>query len=412
MRKVISGCMVVVGCVLAVHPANASYEAEVLSDNPWVYYRFDEESGDTAVDSSGNNHDAEYLDIDAYGEPSAGDGLGTAIRLDGESSLVNVPVLDFESDQLTIETWLNVDFITGACCTSVFSPDGWQPGWLHYNLGEPGRVEFALNSGGPNDRWTFGDALPLEEWAHVVSTYDADEALARIWINGEEVDFDIPDFATPQTVQLVVEAQIGAWQDSRYLSGAIDEFAIYDSVLPDDRITAHYAAAFGTGLQGDFDSSGELDLADVDQLLVEIAAGTNSATFDLSADGLVDDADLNIWVNELKNTWIGDANLDGEFNSSDFVTVFSAGKYEKDETAGWSDGDWTGDLRFNSSDFVAAFQSEGYEKGPAPVASRSGTSRQRPVPDCLLRSGIPPPSPTVASLQSHTIDEAPRRWPM
>ncbi|MCA9212980.1 MAG: hypothetical protein KDB27_07945 [Planctomycetales bacterium] len=358
--------LVFVGCVLGWSVSvRASYESEVLADNPFVYYRFDETSGEAASDSSGNDRHAEYVDVE-YGETSVSDSLGTAIRLDGFASHVFVPALDFESDQLTIETWLNVDFITGRCCTSVFSPDGWQPGWLHYNLGESGRVEFALNSGGPNDRWTFDDELPLEEWAHVVSTYDADEALARIWINSEEVDFDIPDFSSPQTVQLVVDAQIGAWQGSRFLSGAIDEFAIYDSVLSDERIEAHYAAAFSPSIVGDFDGSGELDLADINQLLAEINSGSNDAGFDLTNDAMVTEADLGVWVNDLKNTWVGDANLDGEFNSSDFVTVFSAGKYEKNEVANWSEGDWTGDLRFNSSDFVAAFQSQGYEQGLRP----------------------------------------------
>ena len=33
-----------------------------------------------------------------------------------------------------------------------------------------------------------------------------------------------------------------------------------------------------------------------------------------------------IWVNDLKNTWIGDANLDLEFNSGDMVQVFVAGQ--------------------------------------------------------------------------------------
>ena len=122
----------------------AGYEQEVLADKPWVYYRFDETSGNIAHDSSGNGRDAEYVDVE-LGEAGAQAGLGTAIRLDGISSHVDVPPLDFESDQLTIETWVNMDLIMGACCTSVFSPTGWEPGWLHYNLGDSGggRVEFA-----------------------------------------------------------------------------------------------------------------------------------------------------------------------------------------------------------------------------------------------------------------------------
>ena len=68
------------------------------------------------------------------------------------------------------------------------------------------------------------------------------------------------------------------------------------------------------------------------------------------------------------HTYVGDSNLDGEFNSSDFVTVFSAGKYETGAAAGYAEGDWNGDKLFNSSDFVAAFAAGGYEKGPRPAA--------------------------------------------
>ena len=77
-------------------------------------------------------------------------------------------------------------------------------------------------------------------------------------------------------------------------------------------------------------------------------------------------ADRILWVNELKNTWMGDADLNGVFNSSDFVVVFSSAKYETGQPAVWTQGDWDGDGVFNSSDFVAAFSNAGYETGPRP----------------------------------------------
>ena len=61
---------------------------------------------------------------------------------------------------------------------------------------------------------------------------------------------------------------------------------------------------------------------------------------------------------------MGDSNLDGEFNSSDFVFVFTAGKYETGEAATWGEGDWDGNQLFESTDFVAAFSAGGYEVGP------------------------------------------------
>ena len=62
-------------------------------------------------------------------------------------------------------------------------------------------------------------------------------------------------------------------------------------------------------------------------LTAEVLTGENSAAFDLDDDSLVNEQDHRIWVKDLKHTWFGDANLDGEFNSADFVQVFQAGKY-------------------------------------------------------------------------------------
>ena len=71
----------------------------------------------------------------------------------------------------------------------------------------------------------------------------------------------------------------------------------------------------------------------------------------------------------MAGTYLGDANLDGEFDSTDFVIVFQGGLFETDIAAGWEQGDWDGDGLFNSSDFVAAFQDGGYETGPRTVSA-------------------------------------------
>jgi hypothetical protein len=66
----------------------------------------------------------------------------------------------------------------------------------------------------------------------------------------------------------------------------------------------------------------------------------------------------------LFNSWIGDANLDGQFNSADLVDVLAAGTYETDTVAVWSTGDFNGSGRFDSSDLVTALVDGGYEQGP------------------------------------------------
>ena len=118
------------------------------------------------------------------------------------------------------------------------------------------------------------------------------------------------------------------------------------------------------GVTGDFDSSGVLDLPDIDALTQQSASGNNVAEYDLTGDALVDTLDVNYWISDLFNSWIGDANLDGEFTSGDLVNVLSSGTYEADVDSVWSQGDFNGDGRTNSGDLVAALAGGGYEVGP------------------------------------------------
>ena len=137
-------------------------------------------------------------------------------------------------------------------------------------------------------------------------------------------------------------------------------------------------------VDGDLSHNNELDLHDLNILIQNVAVDASNLKLDLNNDDAVNFDDVQHWVTDLKSTWIGDANLDGEFNSRDFVDAFQAGKYETDDLAHWSEGDWNADERFNSSDFVAAFQDGGYEVGPKAAVATV------PEPSCwiLLTLGL------------------------
>ncbi|MCA9170419.1 MAG: PQQ-dependent sugar dehydrogenase, partial [Planctomycetales bacterium] len=121
----------------------------------------------------------------------------------------------------------------------------------------------------------------------------------------------------------------------------------------------------GPALDGDFDYDGLLTLDDLDALTAEVRAGDARARFDVNHDGQVDQQDRITWVNGRRNTWFGDANLDGVFDSNDLVRVFVAGLYEDGVTgnATWATGDWNGDGDFSTNDFVIALQDGGYDRG-------------------------------------------------
>jgi hypothetical protein len=120
---------------------------------------------------------------------------------------------------------------------------------------------------------------------------------------------------------------------------------------------------------GDYNHNGTLDAADIDDLTIQTAGGTNPAFYDLNGDALVNDGDIKVWIGDLFHSWMGDANLDGQFNSTDLVSVLAAGTYEVDVNAVWSTGDFNGDGRANSGDLVAALADGGYEMGSRPAVA-------------------------------------------
>ncbi|MCP4193863.1 MAG: hypothetical protein GY768_24915 [Planctomycetaceae bacterium] len=113
----------------------------------------------------------------------------------------------------------------------------------------------------------------------------------------------------------------------------------------------------------DFDQDGSVGVNDLDLLSEGVRQG--DLRFDLNQDGIVDANDRNLMIDVGLGSLYGDSNLDGTFDSADFVVVFRAGEYE-DEIAinsGWADGDWNGDGDFTSRDLVLAFQAGSYTAG-------------------------------------------------
>merc|ERR1712138_329256 len=95
--------------------------------------------------------------------------------------------------------------------------------------------------------------------------------------------------------------------------------------------------------------------------------------FDLTGDGSVNQADVEELVSRIMGIPFGDSDLNGVFDSTDFVQVFTRGQYEDsiDGNSGWADGDWNCDGDFTFSDLVVAFQRGGYTGS----VSRAAVSR-------------------------------------
>jgi hypothetical protein len=220
------------------------------------------------------------------------------------------------------------------------------------------------------------------EKKHYTVVYDSngDEAdptpQLRVYMDGEQVGQTLTDISLSDINDVNNWLGRSNWTGDSNLEGTYDEFRIYDYAMSSEQVRGNFQAGpdtinLGGGAGCDFNGDGNCTNVDIDLLAAAIRAGTNDPQFDLNSDNLVNDADRDIWVRDLKKTWFGDVNLDGEFNSGDLVTAFQIGEYEDGiaGNSGWGEGDWTGDAEFTSGDFVLAFQDGGFEQGPRAAVS-------------------------------------------
>ena len=228
----------------------------------------------------------------------------------------------------------------------------------------------------PNRETTISKTFTFEETQHVLQMWaHAHERMTEFrveyvggekdgellyWTNDWEhpigLEFDTPlTFEAGDKVRLITTYNNTTDREIQFGLRSSDEMQILFFV--------YYT---GSNMFGDFSTDGTLDVADLDRLSRKVREGTNKIAFDLNDDGLVNAEDRRVWVEELKFTYFGDANLDGEFSTSDMVAVFTSAEYEDDieGNSTWAEGDWDGDGDFGTRDLVFAFQFGRFEQGP------------------------------------------------
>jgi hypothetical protein len=171
-------------------------------------------------------------------------------------------------------------------------------------------------------------------------------------------DADVFDAVPPIDLTLPVDAGPAQESETRLYISAVG--------LNTSGIVHSWSLSPNSDVSGDFNGNGILDAADIDQLSEQVRAATNDPLYDLNADALVNDLDRQVWVHDLKQTYFGDADLNGSFDSTDLVQVLASGEYEDgvDLKSAWRTGDWDGDGDFTSGDLVVALADGGYEAGP------------------------------------------------
>ncbi|MCA9149553.1 MAG: PEP-CTERM sorting domain-containing protein [Planctomycetales bacterium] len=307
------------------------------------YWMFEESDiGDDAVDSSENGLNGIYEGDVVLGVEGA-PGFGNGAEFDGATAQVLIGPGDENglgelTESFTVMAWIYPTQFSHKNRVMGGSPVGGGWGW--------GTVQDSLEitTYGVKD-YDQPVPLDLDTWTHAAIVLDADFQ-ANFYVNGEYIGTQShPAPGNPVGNNWYIGASCCAGE---FFEGKLDEVGVFEGELTEEQIKN--AMNFGVS-----NYNGK-----VDNPRARLDDGT-----------LTDPIERRNYVHDVLKTWIGDSNFDGEFDSSDFVLVFTAGQYE-DGVAGnstWVTGDWDGDHEFGSSDFVAAFADGGFEQGPVAAVS-------------------------------------------
>lgn len=290
-----------------------------------------------AIDSSDSENHGTFEGDMELGEEGV---FGLAAYFDGFTGQVHLGPGDETgygdiTENFTVMAWIKPEHFDSK--NRVFGSAPWEAnsGW---GWGTNG-TQLEITTWGVRDYDQPAD-LEEETWVHAAIALDEDFT-AHFYLDGEFMDSLTHDAGGGPTIN---DFYIGwAAVEGERFTGYLDDVAIFDGVLTEEQI--NNAMTLGAA-----SFNGEVD----DPWAV------------LSDGSLTDPVARSAYVRDELNSWIGDSNKDGMFDSSDFVFVFTAGQYEDDVDGNstWETGDWNGDMDFDSSDFVAAFTDGGFEMGP------------------------------------------------
>ena len=216
---------------------------KVEADSPnylVAYWSFDEGSGNTAYDGSGNGNDGTIIGT------TWSEGIyGKALYFDGDNDYVNFtsPVLNTPS--YSICAWVKPDSITGGTDMYVIA-----------NGGEGGGTGFYINTewaGGFNGDYQFGVSKkdigfrgsasnnpPSTNWTFLVGTWDgsSNPSNIKLYVDGVMTATGIQGTYKDRPER---NLRIGAPSNDENINlgswiGVIDEVRIYNRVLTDDEI--------------------------------------------------------------------------------------------------------------------------------------------------------------------------------
>lgn len=203
-----------------------------------AFYQFDEASGTTAADSSGNDRTATVV-----GGATFSDGLqNNAVTMNGSNEYVSLPggiVSGLTS--FSICAWFNLsaattwsrifDFGTGTTAFMFLTPNS-----------SAGTLRFSITTGGSGpEQQMNAAALATGSWQQVAVTLTANMGI--LYVNGAQVAENASMTLNPASLGTTTQNWLGRseFAGDPYLDGQIDNFRIYDRALTAAEVQTLYA---------------------------------------------------------------------------------------------------------------------------------------------------------------------------
>ena len=191
-------------------------------------YDFDESSGTSALDASGNSNTGTIT-----GATRTSGKFGSALNFDGKKDLVRIngsAALNVSSE-VTLEAWVN----------PAVTQDGWRTilqreavaYWLHASHNN-GNLRPATGGTFKGEEFWFPSpsSIPVNSWSHLALTYDGN--LLRLYVNGNVV----ASRAVTGSIQTNDKPLWigGSEQFGEFFQGRIDEVRVYNRALSQSEI--------------------------------------------------------------------------------------------------------------------------------------------------------------------------------
>lgn len=253
----VSGTLVVgdipsgpLGCPARV----AAYIADVISDSPSVYYRFNDASGVTAADSSGNGLDGTYVGATQTFQQNPGPTTCTTdeyVSQNGSNSSVDLTasaldVIGSPGQDFTFETWIQTSGFGYALVEKTTAGGGENWNSLAIVNSISGRVRVQMLAGA-NPFVDGATAINDGAWHHCVGVFDRGAGEIRVYVDGA---LDASAVAIPSNgsfdSSFTDKMEFGdrdRGSGAGSLAGDMAHGAVYLSALSADRILSHYNAA-------------------------------------------------------------------------------------------------------------------------------------------------------------------------